>query len=129
MVFSSFPVVTDGFPIVFLWFSFFLWFPVVSLWYPKVSYGFLIVFLWLPMVSLLFSSGFPFSYGFLCFPSGFPWFSYGSRSRQNHSQKSRFNDFLALVPEVHKINHRSLDLMTFWPWLQKSTKSFPELSI
>ena len=30
----------------------------------------------------------------------------------------------ALVPEVDKTNPRKLDLMIFWPWLQKSTKQW-----
>ena len=55
--------------------------------------------------------------------------SLGSRSRQNLTQKSRFDDFLVLAPEVDKTIPRSIDLMTFWPWLQKLTKSFPEVSI
>ena len=41
----------------------------------------------------------------------------------------RFDDFMALAPEVNKINPRSLDLLNFWPWLQKSTKSTPEALI
>ena len=53
----------------------------------------------------------------------------GYRSRQNPPQTSRFNDFLALAPGVDKIITRSLDLMTFWHWLQKPTKSLPEVSI
>ena len=43
----------------------------------------------------------------------------GSRSRQNRSQKSRFDEFAILAPEVGKISSRSLDLMTFWPWSQE----------
>ena len=53
----------------------------------------------------------------------------GSRSRQNQSQEARFGNFVALVPEVDKTNSRMLDLMTSWPWLQKSTKAVPEVSI
>ena len=34
----------------------------------------------------------------------------------------RFNDFLSLAPEVNKISPRSLDLMTFWAWLQNKQK-------
>ena len=72
----------------FLWFSYgcrmvSLSFPMVVLWLPLVSYGFLLVFLW-------FSFGFPFdflrfSYGFLIgfhmvglwSPMVFLWCSYG----------------------------------------------------
>ena len=43
----------------------------------------------------------------------------GSGSRQNYTQKPRFDSFLALAPEIDKINTRSLNLMTFWPWLSK----------
>ena len=50
-------------------------------------------------------------------------------ARRNQSQHVRINDFLASAPEVDKTNPRSLDLMTFWPWLQKSTKPFPGGSI
>ena len=53
----------------------------------------------------------------------------GSRSQQNQYQKPPLNDFLALAPEVNKSSARSLDLMTFWPWLQKSTKLIPEVPI
>jgi hypothetical protein len=44
-------------------------------------------------------------------------------------QKFRFDDFLALAPEVDDINPRSLDLMSLWPWLQKSAKSVSEVLI
>ena len=50
-------------------------------------------------------------------------------ARHNQSQHVRINDFLASAPEVDKTNPRTLDLMTFWPWLQKSTKPFPRGSI
>jgi hypothetical protein len=40
-----------------------------------------------------------------------------------------FDDFIALAPEVNKINPGSSDLLKFWPWLQKSTKSAPEALI
>ena len=40
-----------------------------------------------------------------------------------------FNDCLALAPEVDKVNAGSIDLMTFWRCLQKSTKSVPEDTI
>ena len=53
----------------------------------------------------------------------------GSRSRQNRFQKCWFNDLLALAPEVDKIDPRDVNLMTFWPWLQKSRKSIPEVLI
>ena len=56
-------------------------------------------------------------------------YSLGTRRQQNQSQKSRFDDVLALAPEVDKINPRSPDLMTFWQWLQKSIKSSQEVSI
>ena len=46
-----------------------------------------------------------------------PWF----QKSTNQSQKSRFDDFLALAPEDHKIIPRTLDLVIVWPWLQKST--------
>ena len=46
-----------------------------------------------------------------------------SRSQQNQSQKFRFDDFLALGPEIDKIIRRTLDLMIVWPWLQKPTSS------
>ena len=54
-----------------------------------------------------------------------PW----RRSRQNHPQKSRFENFLALAPEVDKISTRNHDVMAFWPWLRKPTKSVPGISI
>ena len=72
---------------------------------------------------------------------------FGAWNRQKQILKFRFNAFMgsapvdnkinrrsidlmmALVPDVAKINARSLDSMTFWPWLQKSTISFPEASI
>ena len=37
-------------------------------------------------------------------------------------QEHRFEDILALAPEVNEMMSRSFDLKTFWPWLQKSTK-------
>ena len=62
----------------------------------------------------------------ICWLSGL-----ASRRQQSQSQKSWFNDSLALAlaPEVNKISPRSFDLLTFWPWLQKSTKSVPEALI
>ena len=45
--------------------------------------------------------------------------------RQNESQEIRFNDFSALAQEVDKTSPKKLDLMTFRPWLQKSTKPVP----
>ena len=48
---------------------------------------------------------------------------------KKQTQKSRFDDFLALAPEVDEINPRSLDLMSLWPWLQKSAKSLSEVLI
>ena len=38
--------------------------------------------------------------------------------RQNQSQETRFNDFLAMAPEDDKTSPTKLDLMTFWSWLQ-----------
>ena len=49
--------------------------------------------------------------------------------RRNESQEARFDDFLALAPEVEKTNPRKLDFMTFWPWIKKSTKLVPGESI
>ena len=49
--------------------------------------------------------------------------------RRNESQETRFDDFLALAPEVEKTNPRKLDFMTFWPWIKKSTKLVPGESI
>ena len=49
----------------------------------------------------------------------------GSSNRENQSQETRFDDFLALAPEVDKTNPRKLDLKTFWRWLQKSRKPLP----
>ena len=49
--------------------------------------------------------------------------------RQNESQETRFSDFSALAQEVDKTNPKRLDLMTFRPWLQKSTKPVPGCSI
>ena len=46
--------------------------------------------------------------------------------KQHESQETRFDDFVALAQEVEKTNLRRLDLMTFWPWLKKSTKLVPE---
>lgn len=51
------------------------------------------------------------------------------RSRQNHFQKSQFDDFLAWFPRITKINARNDDLMIFWLWDKKSTKSISEVSI
>ena len=48
---------------------------------------------------------------------------------KNQIQKSRFDDLLALAPGVGKINPRSLDLMSLWPWLQKSAKAVSEVPI
>ena len=64
-------------------------------------------------------------------PEGSIWwlFGLGSRSRQNHSQKARFDDFLALAPEGDKTNPRRLDLMTFWPgWPKSLVLDLPETS-
>ena len=60
-------------------------------------------------------------------PRGSIWWlsGHGSRSRQNQSQEARFDDFPAMAPEVDKTSPRKLDLMTFRPWLQKSTKPVP----
>ena len=52
-----------------------------------------------------------------------------SRRRQTESQETQFNDFLFLAVEVEKTSLRRLDLMTFWPWLQTSTKPIPRGSI
>ena len=48
------------------------------------------------------------------------------RSRQHHS---RFDEFLDLAPEIDKVSPRKFDLILFWPWLQKSTKSVPWVSM
>ena len=53
----------------------------------------------------------------------------GSSVRENQSQETRFDDFLAFTPEVKKATPRNLDLMTFRPWLRKSMKSVPGESI
>ena len=64
--------------------------------------------------------------------------------RQNESQETRFDDFLAFAPIFEKTKPRKLDfitfshclkeltklvpadpIMTFWPSLQKSTKRVP----
>ena len=60
-------------------------------------------------------------------PRGSIWWlsGHGSRSRQNQSQEARFDDFPAMAPEVDRTSPRRLDLMTFRPWLQKSTKPVP----
>ena len=50
-------------------------------------------------------------------------------ARHKQSQHVRIDDFLVSAPEVDKTNPRTLDLMTFWPWPQKSTKPFPGSSI
>ena len=49
----------------------------------------------------------------------------GSRCRRNRSQGIRFNDFLAMAPDVDGTHPRMLDLMIFWPWPQMSTKPIP----
>ena len=49
--------------------------------------------------------------------------------KQNESQEIRFDDFLALAPEVEKTNPGRPDLMTFQHWLKKSTKPIPRCSI
>ena len=41
----------------------------------------------------------------------------GSRSRQNAAQEFRFKHFLALAPEVDKMNPRRSYLTIFWHWL------------
>ena len=50
-------------------------------------------------------------------------------TRHNQSQIVRINDFLASAAEVDKTDPKTLDLMTFWHRLQKSTKAFPRSSI
>ena len=58
------------------------------------------------------------------------WLSgHGSRCRQDRSQDARFNDFLAMAPDVDGTDPRMPDLMTFWPWLQMSTEPIPGCSI
>ena len=56
------------------------------------------------------------------------WFNelsnFGSRNRQNQSQEARFDEFLAMAPEVDKTSPRKLDLMIFEPWIQESTKQW-----
>jgi hypothetical protein len=54
---------------------------------------------------------------------------YAAEVDQNQMQKSRFDDLLALAPEVDKVSPSDLDLKTSRPWFQKSTKSVPEVSI
>ena len=34
-----------------------------------------------------------------------------------------------MAPEIEKINLRSPDVMTFWPWPHKSRKAVPEVRI
>ena len=54
------------------------------------------------------------------------WLSgHGSRCRRNRSQDARFDDFLAMVPDVDETDPRMVDLMTFWPWVQMSTEAIP----
>ena len=58
------------------------------------------------------------------------WFSgHGSRCWPNRSQDARFDEFLAIAPDVDETDPRMLDLMTFWPWFQVSTKPIPGCSI
>ena len=52
-----------------------------------------------------------------------------SVSMQNLCFAWRNQVLLALSPETDEIMSRCLDVMTFWPWLQKSMKAFPEVSI
>ena len=49
--------------------------------------------------------------------------------RQNQSQETRFDDFLALAPVFEKTKPRKLDFITFSHWLKKSTKLVPADSI
>ena len=54
------------------------------------------------------------------------WFSgFDSRIRQNHLQEVRFDNFLALAPEVDKTSPRRLDFEIFRLWFQKLTKPVP----
>ena len=72
--------------LAFLWFSYgcrmvSLGFPMVVLWLPLVSYGFLLVFLWFsygfPFDFLRFSYGFPIGFPMVGLAFGLLWFSYG----------------------------------------------------
>ena len=75
---------------------------------------------------------------------GFDDFLFGSRGRQNDTQYVRFKDlalntgemipvriyfrsFLASAQEVHEMIARSLNLETFWHWIQKSTDESQEI--
>ena len=49
--------------------------------------------------------------------------------RQNESQETRFEDFLAFAPVVEKTKPRNFDFKTFSHWLKKSTKLVPAESI
>ena len=49
--------------------------------------------------------------------------------RQNESQETRFDDFLAFAPVIEKTKPRKLDFITFSHWLKKSTKLVPADSI
>ena len=59
-------------------------------------------------------------------PGGSIWWhsSLGSRHRENQSKEARFDDFLAWAPEADKTSPGMLDLMIFWPWIQKATKQW-----
>ena len=47
----------------------------------------------------------------------------------DESQDARFDDLMALTPEVEKTNPRRFDLMAFWHNFKKSQKPVPGKSI
>ena len=54
------------------------------------------------------------------------WFSgHGPRCGRKRSQDGRFHDFLGMAPDVDGSDPRMVDFMTFWLWLQMSTKPIP----
>ena len=63
-----------------------------------------------------------------CFPDVI-LFRYHVLIRQNESQETRFDDFLAFAPIVEKTKPRELDFITFSHWPKKSTKLVPADSI
>ena len=51
------------------------------------------------------------------------WLSgFGSRHRENQPKEAWFDNFLVMASEVDQTSPRRLDLMIFWPRIQKSTK-------
>ena len=48
--------------------------------------------------------------------------------KQNESQRLDLMTFWPWLQKSRKTDHRKLDFMTFWPWLKKSTKLVPRKS-